>query len=207
MRQAQLRASKESGVTLIETLLVVSIVAILAALAAPNFRDFQDRSALRAAANEIQSVIENARFESVARDRPVTIGFRRDSAEVWCVGAREGTAVCDCRQLEPTAATFCNIDRYPAFNPEGDAIAAQAPPLVKRIEVFEAASFGGVNNFTFDPKLGVLTDPARFGAIGLNNPITGSVAYQIRVRVTPLGTTNICDLVYQGHPVSGIQPC
>ena len=207
MQHAQLHPSSQRGVTLIELLVVVSIVAILAAFAAPSFMDFQDRSALRAAANEIQSVIESARFESVARDRQVTVAFRRESAAVWCVGAREGAAACDCRELNVAAATFCDLDRYPAFNPAGNAIATQAPPLVKRVEVFEAASFGGESNFTFDPKLGVLTDPARFGAIGLSNSVNSPVAYQVRVQVTPLGITNSCDLVYAGRPVSGLQPC
>jgi type IV fimbrial biogenesis protein FimT len=199
-------AKGQRGLTLVELLIVIGIIAILVAVSVPSFLDFRNRSALKSAANEVQNVVDSARFEAIMRDRPVTVSFATSGDSVWCVGATEGRLACDCLELDNTAAAFCELDRYPAFDPTAGTAVAQAPSLLKRIEWFSAPSFGGQPFFTFDSKLGTLTDPAQFGDFGLATSGSGN-PYRLQVQVNPLGGADICDVVHSGHPVFGVQPC
>ncbi len=202
---------RQHGFSIIEMLTVIAIVAIMAAMAAPSFIEFRDRAALRAAAGGVKDLVELARFESIQRDRPVTVAFAWDSASVWCVGAVEGAAACDCRELDPAEADFCALDRFPAFNLAGADVATQAPELLRRIELFENPAFGtgtpAATSFTFDPKLGVLTDITRAGRLGVTVPVTGSRPYRMRVAVSPLGSVIQCSVEYNGYVMGGYPQC
>lgn len=206
MTKSSSKCSGQRGFTVVELLIVVGIIAILAAFAGPSFVDFRDRAAIRAAANETQSVIDNARFEAVQRDRFVTVAFTVTNANVWCVGAIEGRVACDCMVLSAADAGFCSIDRYPAFNPAGSAADIQAPVLLRRVSVFDAPDFDGATSFVIDPKLGILEDPADDGDIGLE--MAGSrTIYRARVAVAPLGSVRSCDVEYNGHAIFGLESC
>lgn len=199
------RFNRQQGMTLVELLIGIGIVAILAAFAAPSFSDFRDRAAIRAVGNEVQSVIDNARFEAVQRDRPVTVAFTVTNASVWCVGAREGRVACNCMNQDVTDASFCSIDRYPALDPAADP-AVQGPLMVKRVTVTTDPDFGGGTSFIFDSKLGTLEDPTDFGSVAFGSPTTAN-PYRIRVAVTPLGNVRSCDLANSGHLVHGMEAC
>jgi type IV fimbrial biogenesis protein FimT len=96
------------GFTLLELMIAVAILALLAALAAPSLSDFFDRNRVRAAADDVSSLISHARAEAVKNDLPVRISMV-GSGTAWCVGANAATpptggakagnaAACDCTQ-------------------------------------------------------------------------------------------------------------
>lgn len=64
---------RNSGFTLIEMLVTVTIVAILAALAAPNFRTLIVSTTLTSQANEFLTMMAYARSEAVKRNARVTL--------------------------------------------------------------------------------------------------------------------------------------
>lgn len=66
---------RSRGLTLIELLTVVVVLAIVTALAAPSFSDYLGRSGVKGAANEAFSDLQFARSESVQRNAAVTVTF------------------------------------------------------------------------------------------------------------------------------------
>lgn len=61
------------GITLIELMVVISLAAILASLAAPSFRDFVIRNRSAAMANEFIGTVMRARNEAVSRNTCVVV--------------------------------------------------------------------------------------------------------------------------------------
>lgn len=71
--QTPLRKYLRQGFTLIEMMVVVAIVAILAALAGPSFRDLIDGWRVRSAVEEITNTIYYARSEAIKRGGRVSV--------------------------------------------------------------------------------------------------------------------------------------
>jgi len=61
------------GVTLIEVMVVVGIVAILAMMAAPNFRAMIERNQINSAANELMMGLQLVRSEAIRLNSTVTL--------------------------------------------------------------------------------------------------------------------------------------
>jgi prepilin-type N-terminal cleavage/methylation domain-containing protein len=79
------------GFTLLELMIAVAILVLLAALAAPSLSDFFDRNRVRAAADDVSSLISHARAEAVKNDVPVRISMA-GSGTAWCVGCERRDA-------------------------------------------------------------------------------------------------------------------
>jgi type IV fimbrial biogenesis protein FimT len=67
------RPRRVRGITLIELMVVVSLVAVLATLAAPAFRDFAIRNRSAAMANDFVGTVMRARNEAVSRNTCVVV--------------------------------------------------------------------------------------------------------------------------------------
>jgi type IV fimbrial biogenesis protein FimT len=61
------------GLTLIEIMVVVALVAIMAALAAPSFRDLIVRNQINSAINDLMIAVQLARSEAIRLNRNVTL--------------------------------------------------------------------------------------------------------------------------------------
>lgn len=82
------RTPHSSGFTAIELMVVVAIVAVLAALAGPSFRDLMDGFRVRAATEELTNTIYYARSEAVKRGGFVSVrkNCGTGTAEEWQCG-------------------------------------------------------------------------------------------------------------------------
>ena len=95
-----LRAHRPKGLTLIELMLVVALVAILATLAAPSFRDFILMQRLKAVNAQVVTDLEYARSEAAARGDWLRLSFRNDAAQTCYAlftAPRTSAETCDCR--------------------------------------------------------------------------------------------------------------
>ena len=72
-------------------MVALAIVAILAAMAVPSYRDMFDRYRLRGAVDDVTSVIATARAGAVKADRDVNVSFGSTAAG-WCMGAEAALA-------------------------------------------------------------------------------------------------------------------
>ena len=70
-----LRPSASAGMSIIELMTVVAILAIAGAMAVPSFIDWRHGMRLRAAANEIRSDFELARMRAVKENTDVAVQF------------------------------------------------------------------------------------------------------------------------------------
>lgn len=68
-----MHSRRQTGVTLIELLVTLSIAVILMAIAVPSFQDFFRRNRLDSAASEIMAALNYARSESIRRGVPISV--------------------------------------------------------------------------------------------------------------------------------------
>lgn len=83
----------DRGFTLIELLIVISISAILTAMAVPMFTDYVARQAVSAQISALATSVRVARSEALKRSMPVTLcpSSNPDAAQPTCAGAADAT--------------------------------------------------------------------------------------------------------------------
>jgi len=86
-------ASSETGFTLIETMIVVVIIGIAAAIAVPNYSIWQSRSQLRQAVTEVQNQLLLARMAALSRNTPVTVAISIVNGTVLTTTTNAATGV------------------------------------------------------------------------------------------------------------------
>ncbi|BDU21011.1 hypothetical protein DYGSA30_24680 [Dyella sp. GSA-30] len=74
------RLRHQSGFTLMELVITTVILAILAAAAMPNFRDFMRRNNVAAQANNVLADLQNARSEAISQRKQVSVCPRAPGA-------------------------------------------------------------------------------------------------------------------------------
>ena len=87
------------GVTLIELMVAVAIVAILATLAAPSMRSFIEALQLRSATNELEASISYARSEAIKRGKTLTLCKSKTAGSTTPACSTSGSRV-SCNALQ-----------------------------------------------------------------------------------------------------------
>ncbi len=77
------------GVTLIEVMITVAILAILAAIAAPSFRDMIVRNRLASASNDLLLSLQTARSEAIRLNSSVTVCRSANGVDCAAAGGWE----------------------------------------------------------------------------------------------------------------------
>ena len=159
---------KMRGLTLMELMVTVAIMAILVVLAVPSFNAFLARGRLTGAAEALAQDLQLAKSEALRRNASVTISFSPGGA--WCYGTVATAIACDC-----TVANSCALRRT-----DSGAFAG----------VTMADPTFASNATTFAARLGMASP----GSVDLTHPTAGKLRVSVGEagQITPSSQVRIC---------------
>lgn len=101
----------KKGFTLIEVLIVVAIMGVLVAIAAPSMFSILEGRKLKGAAENLQVDLIFIKTEAIKRNAKARIQFKFDGSDPskWCYGMKIDAA-CDCFETVVTESDYCEID-------------------------------------------------------------------------------------------------
>lgn len=173
------------GVTLIELVVTIAVLAIVVAFAVPSYQDLSQRRALQGVANGIMSAIAVAKEEAIKRDAVLRVQFS-DLGNGVCVGVSSNDTACDC-----STAGACPVAAYP-----------DDPRELRMVTVKTAPAFSGSGKgFSIDPKTGMLADPVNTGEVELQTPL----GHAVKIRVNAMARARMCSS--GTTPMPGVKPC
>ena len=164
----------ERGVTLVEACIVMAVLSIVSASAAPGMRDLIDTRRLDGAATQLATDIHHVRSLAVARNQPLRLSFH-SSAEASCYVVHTGlSSQCSCATA---GLAQCSGGAEP--------IKTVRLPLEQRVSVQ-----ANVVSVLFDPLHGTSTPTATLRVVGAQDRAVHHVINVMgRVRsCTPLNT-------------------
>ncbi|WP_165497315.1 GspH/FimT family pseudopilin [Phytopseudomonas dryadis] len=101
---------RNTGFTLIELMIVVSVLAIFVSIALPAFNNLIEGNRLASTANEFQTLLISARSDAVTRRTPISVSQENNT---WSTGER---------QLDIPDSISVTADKTTiTFNPNGTA--------------------------------------------------------------------------------------
>jgi len=193
-----MRRWRQSGFTLVELMVTLAVLVILAMLAIPSYSDFFVKSRLRGATDDVVSLLNASRINSVKLQRQINVSEKgTGTGTAWCVGAVAeagptnagdalalGNATCNCS----ASTVSCLVDSQTALvsssNYSGVSMTAASSDIA-----YASATSGGV---TFNPKVGAVTDSS--GNLLATTPSLTLVSgrYSTQITVSPLGQVIVC---------------
>lgn len=167
--------SRQSGFTIIELMVTLTIFAILMSLAVPGMSTLVEKRRLVGAAEEIYNRLQFARSEAIKQSSDMRVSF--DEGE-WCIGTNDNGADCDCSVTDETAADACTISIVGT-----DVLTRVSGSDFPQITM--AQNFG-TNSVTFNNVRGVVD--GNTGTVTLTSPR----GWELRVITNILGRVSIC---------------
>lgn len=119
-RRTSLRTRRSAGLTLIELMVALAMLAVLASLALPSLGGAAQRARLKSAAEQLAADLGEARHAAAQRGLPVHLAAQTGEHWCWAVATAPG---CGCN-----AAAQCQLNSVTARDHPGITL-AQAQPL------------------------------------------------------------------------------
>jgi type IV fimbrial biogenesis protein FimT len=171
----------QRGVTLVESMAVMAVLAVTSTLAVPGLGAFKGRQALNGAAAEFETDVQHVRSLAVAVNAPLRISFdARDGASCYIVHSG-ASGDCEC---SPAGEALCRNG-------------AQAQRMVRFPSAGSVALSANVRSIVFDPVRGTSTPTATVRFANQDN----AAVHQV---VNILGRVRSCS---PGQSVPGYKAC
>jgi len=183
--------SRSRGFSLIEVLMSVVLIGIGTALALPSYHDMVEKRQVTNAAEQLASFLNTAQGVAMKRNREVTVEYKHDNENLWCVGA---TLADECSCDDPDSASYCAIDSQTFVldnSHTGD------------LELMHSMGGGGDGSWSFDPHRGLASGATLPLTMELRSP---SGDFRINLVVNQVGRIILCS-PDSSHAVPGYEPC
>lgn len=176
------------GFTMVELMIAVAIVAIVLTLAAPSFTGFMAKKRVEGVISELNTDLQYARSEAVARNKTVRVTFGT------------GCYVITDYPDSSSPASTCSQTSTPTLG--------AGAGLVKQVQLQSgaSASFSPLNSLSyleFDPVRGIATFSTG-SASGSVDVVSSIGSWQLRATVTAVGSMSVCS---PGGSVPGYTSC
>ncbi len=169
--------SRQTGFTMIELMVVVTIMGILLAVAIPNFESFVNSNRLSSAANEMVASIQTARMESLRRNRRAVV----------CLSQNPSAASPACNAVNATGwVAFLDPDSSGTFT-VGDTL-LRSSTLKDRVVVNSSLASAGKVVFRSDG----LARNSTGGAVQPNVLLNGALDVCISTTRPVLNARHVC---------------
>ena len=126
-----MKIDKKRGFTLVELMIVIAVIAIISAIAAPNFTTYMAQRRLSGAARMVMSDLMAARQKAVSMNQKVKVSFvSNHSYEIWNDANNNGTVADNegedvVRDIHPDYYDVTlSSGTSPEFMPNGTVVAA-----------------------------------------------------------------------------------
>lgn len=178
---------QQRGVTLVELMVVITIIGILAAIGVPSYQKMLEANRLKRAIESFKSDMQFARTEAIKKSEDVIISRITGNDGAWCYGLA---------RKNPSTKTSCDCT---------DTIA----PFDCDIKFVSGADFGAIDMYS---ATGNSTFDFRRGTIGDNGVTFNTDHYAARVVFSQVGRVSICTPPAADRPadtvgLSGIPNC
>lgn len=192
----EMDACEQKGITLIELMLTIAVLAILAATALPSFIDSIERHRLIGAAETIYSELQYARSEAISRSSDTFINFTRIGDTTWCFGISAASG-CDCTTTDPTSGSSCRLSLN-GTNVLKVVSSADYPG----VRMTEAPAFSNPSPNT-ETRFEYVRGTAKAGTVVMKSP----GGREIRITVSLLGRIRLCSPSDAARNVAGYGSC
>lgn len=171
---ARLPAQDQTGFTLLELMLTLTVLGVLIALAAPSMQEMLARNRLKSAAQALTEDLQWTRGEAIRRNADLYVTF---NLATWCYGVSV-TKGCDCRLSNPTAANAC-------------ALPSNGEPILKTVTGVDFPGIAMSTTFSGQPPEATFT-PRRAIATGGSITFLSAQGAELRVILSLLGRVRFC---------------
>lgn len=184
--------SRVLGLTTIELLVSITLLAILLSLALPSYREMIEKRRLTQGAEQIFAFLNSMQGVASRSNSLVTVSYARTAEDDWCVGAVLGDSACDCTESVSTETDYCAID---------GSDTRLTNDHVGNDRILEAMN--GDGSYAYDPVRGLMADLDDSFDIELHSP---SDNYQLWLIVSSTGHAVLC-WKDEDHKVPGYAEC
>lgn len=185
---------KQHGFTLLETMVVVSIITILALVAGPNLSTWLDNIRIRSAADALQEGLQAARAEAIKRNQNITF---------WLVSSNDENQIDDGCDLSSTSGSWVVSVTNPQSACGASPSTVSAPRVVSSRGIGDSGARVAVNALQTDGAtpgtsvtfngFGRVTNAAPIARIDITG-VNDDVTYRnLRLMISPAGQIRMCD--------------
>jgi type IV fimbrial biogenesis protein FimT len=169
--------SRTRGLTLIELMVAVAIIAVMVMIALPSFQSTLSRNRLSGAAESLVQDLHLARSQALGDGCTVTVTFSPGAASSWSYQLTKATSGSGCLNLScPTTpvAGVCSLKSVSGSEYSGVSLAS--------------TSFAS-NEVSFDPVRSTTTAGAAGGEVLLSS---SGASDSVKVQLSAVGKVSIC---------------
>ena len=178
---------QDRGFSLLELLVVITIIAILVALAVPNYRTWVANTKVRTAAESIQNGLRTARNEAAQRGVNVRFELTTSTDSTWRICSMPA-GVTDCS--DATKVTI--LDQHAVGESAG--VVVTGSKAIAALTNFSAVTGGLPGGITFTPLARPLAaDYNKNALLRIDTQSTAPNTRRLATTITAGGSVQMCD--------------